>query len=296
VLTICAKTAFRTAHSSFYPGPLARSPREVYHSLLPHPALAPVPMLDDPASGEEQARNEQAWRHLLVQGVLAVLLPTEDLRNPCLRSLVEEIVAENILGNIVLGKLSESWIIWELITNAIERMQKERSTAGANDKKRGKVEHSHDKKGKSGISRLDQFGLLHNPVQSEGKEEAEVIGATRHKRAFVQTASSFANMFWRVMNYGLLLLLALRTVVPAILSAKTLPSRTNARSLDGDGQQSYREGKPRAMLAMSMWSLAANLMELRARMPWLAGLLSLAQHATVDGPAAVGRPDGKLDR
>ncbi|RYZ32624.1 MAG: hypothetical protein EOP01_00570, partial [Propionibacteriaceae bacterium] len=69
----------------------------------------PVPTESVPSATVEQRENESAWRQLLVQGVLAVLLPTEDLENGCLRALVAEIFAEMILGNGISGKACESW-------------------------------------------------------------------------------------------------------------------------------------------------------------------------------------------
>jgi hypothetical protein len=267
--------AFRTAHASFPPGPLATPPREVYHALLPHPALAPVPRLDDPASVEAEARSEQAWRHLVVQGALAVLLPTEDVRSAPLRALVEEILAETVLGGVVLGRLTESAVVWDLITNGINAARRQREADN-------RTEEGSEGRGKAGSSQLDQYGLLNEPAQVG--EEGEAVAETTTKQTFARTASSLGNTFLAALNYGLLLLLALRAVVPALLAAKSLPSRTS------------HDGKQRAVLEMGAWSLAASLTELRERMPWLAGLLSLAQHTTVDGPAAVGRADGRLDR
>ena len=92
---------------------LAHTSREIYHTLVPHPALTPVPRETDPSTILEQARNEESWRQLLVQGVLAVLLPTEDLENGCLRALVAEIFSDMILGNGVSGKACKPWLLWE---------------------------------------------------------------------------------------------------------------------------------------------------------------------------------------
>src|SRR5216117_635801 len=83
--------AYRASHYPLHPPPLASDPRETYHSLHPHPALSPVPISLSPDAATEQQKNEAAYRRLLVQGVLAVLLPTEDLENGCLRTLVREI-------------------------------------------------------------------------------------------------------------------------------------------------------------------------------------------------------------
>jgi hypothetical protein len=200
-----------------------------------------------------------------VQGALAVLLPTEDVRSAPLRALV--------VGGVVLGRLTDSAVVWDLITNGINAARRQREADNG-------AEEGSEGRAKAGSSRLDQYGLLNEPGQVG--EESEAVAKT--KQTFAHTASSLGNTFLAALNYGLLLLLALRAVVPALLTANSLPPRTSD------------DGKQRAVLEMGAWSLAASLTELRERMPWLAGLLSLAQHATVDGPAAVGRADGSLDR
>ncbi|KAK8213565.1 hypothetical protein M8818_002867 [Zalaria obscura] len=110
--------AYRTAHSGIYSAAFGPGTRELYHTIHPHPALSPVPT-DDIASAE-QLENEAAWRQLLIQGVLALILPPEHLENPCLRVLVGEIFSELILGNGICGKACEGWLIWELITKSIQ--------------------------------------------------------------------------------------------------------------------------------------------------------------------------------
>ena len=72
----------------------ATRPWPVYHALNPHPALSPIPNPNDPDACAEQSANETLYFQLLVQGVLAVLLPTEDLENDCLRTLVGDGIAD----------------------------------------------------------------------------------------------------------------------------------------------------------------------------------------------------------
>ncbi|KAM3442988.1 hypothetical protein MY4824_000693 [Beauveria thailandica] len=95
-------TAYRTSHDPVSQEPVAVNPRQVYHALCPLPQLSPVPQKGDQSSFEEQQENESAYRQLLVQAVLAILLPTEDLENPCLTAIVGQIFSE-LIALFLLG-------------------------------------------------------------------------------------------------------------------------------------------------------------------------------------------------
>ncbi|EDO04496.1 hypothetical protein SS1G_06979 [Sclerotinia sclerotiorum 1980 UF-70] len=104
---------YRTSHYSLHPDPISVDPRQVYHSLWPFAPLSPVPLEGDPDTIKGQSNNEAAYRQLIINGLLAVLLPTEDLENDCLTSLVSQIFSEMILGNGIGGKACEPWLLWE---------------------------------------------------------------------------------------------------------------------------------------------------------------------------------------
>ncbi|KAF5498545.1 PXA domain protein 1 [Colletotrichum fructicola] len=75
-------------------------------------------------AAHDPQENEAIYRQLLVQGVLAVLLPTEDLENDCLTSLVGQIFSELIIGNVLANRLSQPWLIYEcliILTRVLER-------------------------------------------------------------------------------------------------------------------------------------------------------------------------------
>lgn len=108
--------AFRAARNAVISRPPVQTDLyEVYHSMCPLPALSPIPKPGSPWTVEEQAENEAAYRQLLVHGVLAVLLPTEDLDNDCLTALVGQIFSELMIGNVVANKLAEPWMVWECL-------------------------------------------------------------------------------------------------------------------------------------------------------------------------------------
>ncbi len=113
--------AYRISHHSSHPLPLEQNPRQIYHSLWPFPPLSPVP--DVSSQNSEQLENEAAYRELVVQGVLAILLPTEDLENDCLTSLVGQIFSEMVIGGGIGEKACEPWLLWEGITKTAEAIQ-----------------------------------------------------------------------------------------------------------------------------------------------------------------------------
>ncbi|KAJ9637237.1 hypothetical protein H2199_007523 [Coniosporium tulheliwenetii] len=162
---------------------LASDYREVYHTLNPHPALSPVPYENDPSCILEQGQNEAAWRQLLVQGVLAVLLPTEDLENGCLRALVAEVFSETILGNGVSGKACEGWLIWEAITKIAEAIRPRTPV----------VEEVVESKLEPGLNRLEKFGLLSSSNQTT--EPAESYPLIAHEPTAIST------LLWLVVQY-----------------------------------------------------------------------------------------------
>ncbi|CUS07607.1 unnamed protein product [Tuber aestivum] len=84
--------------------------REIFHNFQPHPALSSSP------------DSEKLYLKLVSSGILAVLLPTEDLESDCERSLVREVLSGMVLWNVV-DSLSEPHIIHEMITNTLELLR-----------------------------------------------------------------------------------------------------------------------------------------------------------------------------
>lgn len=291
---IVTPSAFRAAHRSFYPSPLASSPREIYHSLNPHPALSPVPRETDPDSVIEQERNEAVWRQLLVQGVLVVLLPSEDLENGCLRALVGEILSELIVRAALSDRICESWMLWEIIIRILEIMRP-RSSAAV-------VAESGARTGST--SRLEQFGLLAN-VDDRIIDKALKSGIDHRPGSAVSrsTRASVSDVFWAVVQHAFLAFTALRNILLALASSSSLPQRSKTWPVgvlsraDADRQGSnLNPGVSRTLrplVGVAVWRTSARLIELDLRMPWLAGLFSLLHRTLVGGS---GRVDGVLDR
>ncbi|KAK3375161.1 PXA domain-containing protein [Podospora didyma] len=272
-------TAYRAAHDPIVQPPVATNPRQIYHSLCPLPALSPAPCPRDPKSIAQQAENEVAYRQLLVHGVLALLLPTEDLENGCLTALVGQIFSELIIGNVVVNKLSAPWLIWEMliiVSNAIAR----RRGAG--------IEAS---KGRGG--------------PSEGRRSTFSIQSlfwTILQWCFLAT-SFFRTIF--------AILVASRTVPPRISRSGSGSGSIGAH--EEDDAAHHRLGTDEHMQAANplrtgseplrvpvvtfrSWTAVSNLIELDVRMPWLYGTLSILQWIAMTGPGRVANVDGMIDR
>ncbi|KAI4165331.1 MAG: hypothetical protein LQ342_001199 [Letrouitia transgressa] len=276
--------AYRISHKAAHSTQLSATPRAVYHSIYPHPALSPVPDSASESLVAEQSRHEAEYRQLLVQGVLTVLLPTEDLENACLRTIVADVIAESILGNSIGGRACEGWFIWSSITRLVEAVK-----AHMEPKATGE-EIEVDTR-----SRLEKFGLL----SAERRD-----GGTRPPagRKDGGRQSAFSEIFWRLLQYCYLAVVGIRFIVLGVFAAQselrrsTWTARREAKSSSPIAKPTQAPKPPRAILEFKIFSLVSTLLDLPFRMPWLSGSLSLLQYHLVMGPLRVGATDGLLDQ
>ena len=277
--------AFKNAHP-VHPMPDASDPEIVYHTLFPHPALSPAPVHG--LSTVEQVKNEAAYRQLLVQGVLAVLLPIEELKNPCLRTLVSDVIGDTILGNGIGGKASAGWLIWDSIAKAIEK---------------GKDKAEHEMSGAEieveTRNRLEKFGLLSPKDQ---RRDVELIQ--------VQRESTISDAFWRILQFCYMAFVTMRFVVIESFAAASAPlpgrSTSTSTSTVKAGQSrspiAWSEEAPsaaagkRPMLTYSVFGLVSQLLDVQSRMPWTYGILSLIRHHLTSGVLRLGSTDGLIDK
>lgn len=275
--------AFNTAHQHIQSAPFSSDPRRIYHVLNPHPALSPVPDSSDPETIVEQNDNEIVYQQLLVQGALAVLLPTEDLENTCLRTLVGDVITDLILGNGISQKACDGWFIWESITKLVETVK-----ARLEPKATGE-EIEMDTR-----SRLERYGLL-------SSKEAVQKG---HSSSGNQLRISA--LFWRILQYGYLTFLVIRFVLIGLVRAFSLPPRSHSPSKSSPSSPIVKSAEApatwtstplkRPVLTYRVFNLVSHFLDLSTRMPWLAGLLSLIQHYVICGPGRMGETDGVLDK
>ncbi|KAK6601588.1 PXA domain-containing protein [Botrytis cinerea] len=195
-------TLYKMSHYPLHPEPISVNPRQVYHSLWPFAPLSPVPLDEDPDTIKSQSNNEAAYRQLIINGVLAVLLPTEDLENDCLTSLVGQIFSEMILGNGIGGKACEPWLLWEGIMKIAEVIQARLPKAKAQvriDRSNSEITRPNLLDIKAGNTKTSNFG------------------------------KSMQKYFWLILQYLFLAFAAVRAIFIAIATSSSLPSRIPPR-------------------------------------------------------------------
>jgi hypothetical protein len=261
-----------------------QSPRRVYHALNPHPALDPA------LSPQDQQAYEAAYRQLLIQGALAVLLPTEDLANTCLRTLVSDIISDLILGQALAQKLCEPWFLHGIVSKVVEIVTS-RPTHAASDKKPLQSDTRQ--------SRLEKFGLLSSNMPA------------RENYSSNQRQSSLSAWFWSLLQYAFIAYQSARFVLLGLAHAHHLPRRTRHHRLDGSTvspsslkppTDSTRHAldpgghAPRAVLDYRAFSCMSAMLDLTVRMPWLASSLGFCRHVLGAGPGRYGAANSTLDK
>lgn len=260
----------------------------MYHELNPHPGLSPVPDSTDPDTVIAQSENEAVYRHLLANGTLAVLLPTEDLENSSLRTLVGDILADLILGKEVAGRICEGLFFWEIITKiattAVQRKEKEDAQGSSND---------------AATNQLERFGLL-----SAQDERANAHSASQPK-VVVWT--------WNVLHGLYFSYLILRFIATGLFRVASnprkgfphgtgvpfpavTPGHQGKRDTESPLSSSDGGARKRPVLDYRLFPMASQLLGVPRRMPWLSGVLALSQHMILAGPGRLGDTDGVLDR
>ncbi|KUI65058.1 PXA domain protein 1 [Cytospora mali] len=264
--------AYRASRKRIVRPPIEVDPREIYHSLCPLPYLSPIPKLEKPGTIAEQADNETAYRQLLVQGVLAVLLPTEDLENECLTSLVGQIFSEIIIGGVVAKKISEPWMIWTGLTTLADVVRRGKAnTSGSRS-----TVNSAAGRGPKGFSIQGLFwSIVHY-----------LFVSTAILRVLVSTLANCRTLPSR---------------------GQTTPASKDDLIRHNDELQAANTSPPYSVelpeevtktpiMAFGIWSTISKLLEMDRRMPWLCGSLSMAQWLAIAGPGRVAGYDGVIDR
>ncbi|OAA32913.1 PXA domain protein [Moelleriella libera RCEF 2490] len=262
--------------------------REAYHALWPLPLLSPVPtadsnQYDDDGGGasmtttqQQQLQNEEAYRQLLVQAVLSILLPTEDLENPCLTALVGQIFSELIIGNVIAKKAAQPWLLYEAICIASRIVGQRREEAQTRK-----------------IS-LRRAGPSLGQQQQQQQQE-------QHRQPKAWSVQGF---FLSIIQFVLLFISTVRGAFVLITMSSSLPSRIAETDKEGVPSSTDVHSTPSPassaskspVLAFKAWTCLSSVIEFQTRMPWLSGLLSLLQFGMTRRPGRLAGLDGVLDR
>ncbi|TQS36742.1 hypothetical protein Golomagni_02799 [Golovinomyces magnicellulatus] len=268
--------AFQASHTALHSIPLEHDPRLIYHSIWPLPLLAPIPRDHEVLSSQQQEKNESAYRQLLVEGILALLLPTEDLENSCLTSLVIDILSELILGGTI-EQASEPWLIWEGILKLTEAVKPQISDSCSQ-------------------ARMEQ------PISSTSNSKTH--DHTNKRSLFFQFKMSLQRTFWLILQFLYLLFTTVHYTISTYASLSTLPCRNEASirtqgvfyENDGKSITSRHQPLKKPILTMKFWSCGARLLDLDRRMPWLKASFSMFQWFALTGPGKVGDTDQIIDK
>ncbi|RDH27206.1 PXA domain-domain-containing protein [Aspergillus welwitschiae] len=269
-------TSYRLAKQQSEQSSISPPLREIYHALNPHPGLSPIPDPSDAQAVAQQRENESIYRQLLVHGMLAVLLPTEDLENASLRTLLGDILADLVLGNAVAGKISEGWFLWDSITKVVDRV-------GRNEQEEDVATATLGQR-----SRLHKYGLLSQEAFTEG-----------HSSSHVQVP--VPDWIWQALQYAYMIYVTLRFIVIGLFRVASAPPVTASLTpcpptSNADGPPSCATSKKRPVLDYRLYGMVSQVMDVPQRMPWLCGMLALIQYLILAGPGRLGDTDSVLDR
>ena len=256
--------------------------------MRPHVALSPVPIDDTILT--KQRENETAWCLLLTHRILPLVLPSEDLQNPCLNAFVSEVLAGIVLQGGICGKASEPWLLWEGVTKLLRTLQPARQPPVVDTQ--------------APISRLEQFGLLASGPDPVADDHLGHKGGRFHR---------VSRVFWSLVQLAVLSWILLRSFVTSLMQAKSMPERKDGSSVrQTPGKPSkaldetsdtvnsagvlIEESQLRPIISMKIWDCINQVIGLEQRMPWLSGILSLIQWVSLVGPGRICCTNSRLDR
>lgn len=221
---------------------------------------------------------------------MAILLPTEDLENDCLTSLVGGILSDMIVGNGIGGKASEPWLLWEGISKTIEVVQEQSS------------------KSKKIMNEVESGSEVVQP-----KEEA-----TMPQTPEARIGWPMQKVFWLVLQYAFLAFTTTRLIIFTITSSSSLPTRgkqfvkisintsaaghlqppSSPYSTKSFSSQMFttKQVPKQPIISMKIWRCLSTLIDLGIRNPWLCATLSFLQWGALHGPGHIGGTDGTVDK
>lgn len=216
-----------------------------------------------------------------------MLLPTEDLENECLTSLVGQIFSELIIGNLVANKVSQPWLLWEILIILTRLVAKNRTAT-------------------------PPFAASRQDGPTESHSQGYSPESSRNRPTTGRKSWSFQRIFWSIVQWAFLAVNSIRLIISTMVLSRTLPPRPTPISVripestgHYDGEKPYipptdLAAQPApvkvAIIDFNIWPCVANLLELDVRMPWLGGALSMMQWGATRGPGRVAGYNGIIDR
>lgn len=212
------------------------------------------------------------YRQLLMHGMLAVLLPTEDLENACLRTLIGDIMADLLMGNEVSGTICEGWFIWETVSKFLDSV--------------------------SDIKDCDSEEAAKGSERGRSKDIASAMEESKVHEPKSHTQLSV--WFWTLLHGAYLTYVALRFIATGLFRAASSPSsQSNSAGSISHGNEAPKSAgsaSNRGVLDYRLCNMVSQLLDVPRRMPWLTGMLSLMQYMAVAGPGRIGDTGSVLDR
>lgn len=225
-----------------------------------------------------------------------MLLPTEDLANACLRTLVTDIIADLILGRALADKVCEPWFLHGAVSKVVEIVT---SRASGETVTHQKASQHEDR-----TSRLEKFGLLSSKTADQENNSSE------------QHQSSTSVWIWKLLQCAFIAYQSLRFILVGIAHAQHLPRRvahnqhpvdiSTSASSSVHSQKSPASStrrlsdahsrSPRAVINYRLFSCISTILDLSVRMPWLASSLGFWQHVLNDGPGRYASANSTLDK
>lgn len=239
---------------------------EIFHNLQPHPALKSSP------------ESERVYLKLLSSGILAALLPTEDLQSNCERTLIREILSGLVFWNIV-DKLSEPWMLYDIIAQALGTPQQVGADSGDSITPSEVVNSGDD----SCVSRKDELRKMKRRKSRHERRSSKLLSIKQITDTPPRTttpispaapptpAISISQHIEHFLGLATLLINLATTVVTSIYTFMCHPPPPPRRK------------KP--ILRMSFLKFISNLLRLDSNQPWLKGNLLLALSPLATQPA-----------
>lgn len=243
---------------------------EIFHNIQPHPALKSSP------------ETERLYLKLLSSGILAVLLPTEDLQSNCERTLIREILSGLVFWNVV-DKLSEPWLLYDIFakvlgspppsgtnSNDAPAAPSEVCYSGEDDSSLASISRKDEalKKKRRKFRRDDRRSSKHHIPSNELPRPSTTLNLNAAKPPDSFSISS------RIENALIRFALLINLATAAISSIYTFINHRPPLP---------RRKKP--ILRMSFLKFFSNLLRMEILQPWLKGNILLALSPFAAQPA-----------